>query len=101
MDIEQKMDLIQQIHREQMENERNFYKKYNYKERDYSNNQTVENEPSSWVASFRLRLLLAVLLFLSFFVMDKKEIVFEGIGCIEIIECISSDFSMENWIYKP
>ena len=60
-----------------------------------------ENETVSWVASFRLRLLLAVVLFMCFFVMEKKEIVFEGVGCTEIVECISNNFDVEEWFYEP
>ena len=99
MDIEQKLDLIQQIHREQAESERNFYRKYNYRQSDYGGyekNQTVENDSISRIASFRLRLLLAAALFLCFFLMEKKEIVFEGIGCKEIIECISRNFELHG-----
>ena len=98
MDIEQKLDLIQQIHREQAENERNLYRKYHYRESFYNdygmsgNKQSNEKEPISRIASFRLRLWLAIALFLCFFIMEKKDLVFEGIGCIEIIECISNDF---------
>ena len=106
MDIEQKLDLIQQIHREQAESERNFYRKYNYREpayheyRAYGENQIQDKEPVLSIASFRLRLLLAVLLFLCFFIMEKKEIVFEGVGCPEIVECISSNFDVENLLYE-
>lgn len=98
MNIEHKLDLIQQIHREQAENERNFYRRYRYRESDYHDygvygrNLTEEKEGNSGIASFRLRLLIAVLLFLCFFLMDKKEVIFEGIGCSEIVECISSNF---------
>ena len=103
MDIEQKVDLIQQVHREQAESERNFYRKYNWKGSVYHDSGVSEkylfkeNETASWVASFRLRLLLAVVFFMCFFVMEKKEIVLEGIGYTEIVESISSNFSIENW----
>ena len=80
MDIEHKLDLIQQIHREQAESERNFYRKYNYREPVYHDygvygkSRSEEKETISWIASFRLRLLLAVVLFICFFVMEKKEL---------------------------
>ena len=82
MDIEQKLDLIQQIHREQAESERNFYRKYNHKEPVYYDygvyeiKQSEENERISWAVSFRLRLILAIVLFMCFFVMEKKETIF-------------------------
>ena len=111
MDIEQKLDLIQQIHKEQVENERyichNLRKNYNWEEgansRDKSyykcygdSYQTQKEIPGNRMASFRLRLLLAVLLFLCFFVMDKKEIAFEGIDCQEIVEYIESNMEFED-----
>ena len=109
MDIEDKLNLIQQLHREQEENERNIYhnlryrnydRKWNdfsvcddgYYKRDDSQNQEVQG---SWIASFRLRLLLAVLLFLCFFVMEKKNIKYGEIGYQEVVEYIGSNSSKD------
>ena len=80
MDIEHKLDLIQQIHREQGENELYIYDK-------------------SWMASFLFRLLIAVLLFLCFFVMDKKEIVYKEIGSSKIVQYISENMDIEELQY--
>ena len=102
MDIEHKLDLIQQIRREEAESERNLYRKYRYKEsvyRDYGGHgqkQSEEKEQISRVASFRLRLLLAVALFLFFFVMEKKEIEVEGIGYKEIVEYVGKNMDIKN-----
>lgn len=82
LDIEQKLDLIQQIHREQEKNER-YYRK--------------ESEGQvSWSASFRLRLLLAVLLFLCFFVMEKKQVEVGGICSSDIVDYIGSNMDIEK-----
>lgn len=86
MDIEHKLDLIQQIHREQA---------YDYREerRSYSEEQELQ---VSWFASFRFRLLVAVLLFLCFFVMEKKEIKYGGIGATEIVNYIDSNINIDK-----
>ena len=104
MDIEDKLDLVQQIRREQTENERYFYnnlkgRKYDsYEYGNYGRYYSGEEEQQgTWFASFRLRLLFAMLLFLCFFVMEKKEIAVEGIGCAEIVEYISSNMNIENF----
>lgn len=86
MNIENKLELIQQIHREQEKNEY----------RGYGRGYSEEEVQGSWFASFRLRLLLAVLLFLCFFIMEKRGIVVEGIGCMEIIEYIGSNITFED-----
>ena len=115
LDIEQKLDLVQQIHREQEENERYIYD--NLRKRQISRSSAVVNGYSydlgcyngrnfkddeyqmSWTISFRLRLIISVLLFLCFFIMDRKDIVNEGIGSVEIAEYIESNFVIEdlNW----
>ncbi len=105
MDIEDKLNLIQQLHREQEENERYIYQNYNFKNynrsdsgyRSYGRAHPIEETvPNSWIASFRLRLLLSVLLFLCFFVMEKKGIVFDGIGCTEIVAYIEKNMDIEK-----
>ena len=110
LNIEHKLDLVQQIHREQKENEKYIYnnlkqRKYNrgiYNtdaydygryEIDYSGGQEGQ---VSWLASFRFRLLVAVLLFLCFFVMEKKGIKYGGIGSEEIVEYIDSNMNMDK-----
>ena len=74
LDIEHKLDLIQQIHREQAGNELQ----------------------GTWFASFHLRLLLAMLLFLCFFVMEKKKIEIYGISYTEIVEYIDSNIDISE-----
>ena len=86
MDIEHKLDLIQKIHREQEENERYIYKK------DFQETG-VEASPFS---SFRFRLLVSILLFLCFFIMDKKEIVYGEINSSNIVNHINSNMRMEE-----
>lgn len=86
LDIEHKLDLIQKIHREQEENERYIYKK------DFQETG-VEASPFS---SFRFRLLVSILLFLCFFIMDKKEIVYGEINSSNIVNHISSNIIMED-----
>ena len=79
MDIEHKLNLIQQIHREQ---EKNGF-------------QTQEIQ-KKWFHGFKFRFLIAVLLFLCFFVLDKKEIVYEEIGSAEIVEYISENMDIQE-----
>ena len=86
LDIEHKLELIQQIHREQEENERYIYKK-NFEETGFR---------ASWFASFRFRLLVSILLFLCFFVMDKKEIVYGEINSSNIVNHINDNMGMEE-----
>ncbi|MBR4983716.1 MAG: hypothetical protein IKY94_14320 [Lachnospiraceae bacterium] len=83
MDIERKLDLIQQMHREQAENERYIYEKDSLGK-------------SSRFTSFRFRLLVAMLLFLCFFIMDKKEIVYGKMDSSKIIEQIESNLKIED-----
>ena len=89
MDIEHKLNLIQQIHREQEKNEKYIYDSlvyrnynrglntmddYGYNYTNYYKNgfQTQEIQ-KKWFHGFKFRFLVAVLLFLCFFVLDKKE----------------------------
>lgn len=105
MDIEHKLYLIQQIHKEQEENERYIYD--NLRQRNYR--KMAENDAALWGGhkddyrkdllrdevqslggnSLRFRLLVAILLFLCFFVMDKKEIVYMEVGSNDILRYIS------------
>lgn len=108
MDIEQKLALIQQIHREQAENERYVYnnlrrRKYNcgtdYWDEysgDYGKDVYKHQSQRNRFGSFRLRLLVAVLLFLCFFIMDKKDIAYREIGSREIVEYVGSNFQMKD-----
>lgn len=110
MDIEHKLDLIQQIHREQEENERlinSNLKQRNYNRENYTpgiydyrghgrNFSEEQDLQGAWFASFRLRLLLAVLLFLCLFTMDKKEIEIGGIGSVEIIDYIEKNMDIKE-----
>ena len=86
LDIEQKLDLVRQIHREQEENERY------YLGRDFQG----QKSQISWFASFRFRLLVAMLLFFCFFVMDKKEFVYGEMDSSKIIAHIESNMTMEE-----
>lgn len=108
MDIEQKLTLIQQIHREQEENERYIYnnlrKRDNYRGTnhfgEYSGNYVKDvyrhQSQRNWFSSFRFRLLVAALLFLCFLVMDKKNIAYREIGSREIVEYIGNNFQMKD-----
>lgn len=113
MDIEHKLNLIQQIHREQEENERYIYDSlvhrnysrglnsadmhmYDYRDYDkkYLQNQEVQGK---WLASFRIRFLIAILLFLCFYVMDKKEITYKEVGSNKIVEYISETMNVQEF----
>ena len=101
MDIDHKLDLIQQIRREQAESERKFYCKGHYKESVYDDyrwegKKRTEEEQIFRIASFRIRLLLAMAFFLLFFVMEKKGIEVEGIGCQEIVEYVGKNMDFSN-----
>ena len=109
MDIEQKLALIQQIHREQAENERYIYD--NLRQRDnnkginyfgeysggYGKDVYRRQSQGTWFGSFRFRLLVAALLFICFFVMDKNNVAYKDIGSQEIVEYIGSNFRMKDW----
>lgn len=112
MDIEHKLDLIQQIHREQEENERYVYdnlRRRNYNKKaydadtyifDYNRMDSCRQETQIfWLASFRFRLLVAVLLFLCFFVMDKKKITYKEIGSNKIVQYISENMDIKDLQY--
>ena len=108
MDIEQKLNVIQQLHREHEENEKYMYnnmrqKKYNRGLENYgSYTYDSENYYTSWGenvqtlggSSLRFRLLVAILLFLCFFVMDKKKIVYMEVGSNDIIRYISENIEI-------
>lgn len=116
MNIEHKLELIQQMHREQEENERYIYDNLKQKiyrkglydpdlysygyDSCYRMDFTGKETQISWFASFRFRLLVAVLLFLCFFVMDKKEINYGGIDSIEIVESIDENFSLKDSMFE-
>ncbi len=85
MDIEQKLCLIRQMHREQEEQER-------YYGRDFRDREIK----SSGFSSLRFRLLVSMLLFLCFFVMDKKDIVCGKIDSSKIIEYIECNPEMKE-----
>ena len=100
MYIHQKFDLIQQIHREQEENEKSFYVTYRDKYNDlYSYSQADGSSNVIPSSSFRLRFLLAILFFLVFFVMEQKKIVVEGIGSSQIVEYISCNYEVNMPMY--
>lgn len=112
MDIEQKLNLIQQIHREQEENERYVYNNIRMKKSnrmserfdDFSEGYRIKSEKDGWEHdtqtyggnSLRFRMLVVLLLFLCFFVMDKKEIVYKEIGSKEIIQYISKNMEIQE-----
>lgn len=99
MDIEQKLDLIQQIHREQAENERYVYDNLKRKTYRQESDSPKDRECgiSRW-SSFRFRLLVAVLLFLCFFVLDKKELVYGEVNSSKIMEQIENNMEMEDFV---
>lgn len=116
MDIEQKLSLIQQIHREQEENERYIYD--NLRRRSYK--QGTEYFPVSYenyekgyrkdfqkaeatrfgFASFRFRLVAAVLLFLCFLIMDKKEYSLGEITSAKILDYIDNNMTITDFIVQ-
>ena len=114
MDIEHKLNLIQQIHREQEENERYVYenlRQRNYSRRvydfddyaydlgkNYRKDSRRQKSKETWFVSFRFRLLIALLFFLCFFVMEKKEIVYKEIGSAEIVQYISENADIQEFI---
>ena len=110
MDIEQKLDLIHQIHREQEQNERylydnlrqrtyhrgtkendSFWENYGY---DDWKNWREQNVQTSMGNSLRFRLLVSILLFLCFFAMDKKEITYMEVGSNDIVRYISENIEI-------
>ena len=110
LNIEHKLNLIQQIHKEQEENERYIYN--NLRQRNYhkiaENGDDFyggykDNFPKDLLRtdvqtlggkSLRFRLLVAILLFLCFFVMDKKKIVYMEVGSNDIIRYISENIEI-------
>ena len=109
MDIEHKLELIQQIHREQEENERyvrqrNYHygldlrENYSYESKNSYGKELLKTDKKiSWYTSFCIRLLLAVLLFLSFFLVDKRGLVYHGIGSKEIVQYISKNMEIREF----
>lgn len=90
MNIDHKFDLIQELRREQERRERSSYGRY---VREY---QQEEENGNSFLASFRLRMLTAILLFFCFFLMDKKEISFNEIESQKIVECIGNHIVIDD-----
>ena len=94
MDINHKLDLIQELRREQSRRERVIYRNY---DRSFRGDSSLEEENlKSVFASFRLRLLTAILLFLCFFLMDRKDVSFGEIGKQQIVECISGHIMTDD-----
>lgn len=87
MDINHKLNLIQELRREQNRRERDIYKNYN---RNIREDVSIQEEyGTSIFSSFRLRLLTAIFLFLCFFIMDKNDVSVGNIGKQQILKCIS------------
>lgn len=116
MDIEQKLSLIQQIHREQEENERYIYdnlRRRNYKQRaeffpvsyeNYENGYRKDFQKAEAAgfgfASFRFRFVVAGLLFLCFLVMDKKECGLGEITSAKILDYIDNNMTITDFIVQ-
>ncbi len=95
LEIHEKLELIRQIHKEQEENERALY----YRGMD-SRSQTFSEANGAWSDFFRLRFLLAVLLFLGLFVMEKKDMEIGGLKFGNITEYIGQNMDLENLFDK-
>jgi len=94
VDIDSKLSVIQEMRREQIRREReSYYPEY----RRMPERLRVENEKEGhWFLSFRLRLLIAILLFFCFFLLEQKEIKIGGIGTVEITEYLGENISWED-----
>ncbi len=92
MDIHGKMEVIRQIHKEQEENERALY----YRVSDW-NHQPQREGQGAWFSFFRIRFMLAVLLFLCLFVMEKKKIDIGGLTYMKISEYIENDMDFDEF----
>ena len=110
MDLEHKLHLIHQIHREQEENERYIYESLRIRNYDRSDSASDgyhrnyyqfrelgrEEKPENWFGSLKLRILLSALLLLCFILMDRKGIVYKENGSKEVIEYISQNMDIQK-----
>ena len=89
MNIDSKYNVIQEMRREQMKREReNYYTEYR---RGSERRNGGDWKEDNWFLSFRLRLLIAILLFFGFFLMEQKEVKIGNIGTLEIAEFIEGN----------
>ena len=92
MDIDRKLSVLQEMRREQMKIEReNYYPLYR---RGTEGRKSEFVKEEKWFSSFRLRLLIAILLFFCFFLMEQKELRIGEIGTMEILEYIEENISL-------
>ena len=94
MDIDRKLSVLQEMRREQMKIEReNYYPPYR-RGAEGSKSEFVKEE--HWFSSFRLRLLIAILLFFSFFLMEQKEVKIGEVGTVEMVKYIEENISLSD-----
>ncbi len=108
---EQRLRLVQQVRSRYNENrydmynrERILYGRASYPEELEPGDPAVSGmgpmDPSMPVSTFRLRLLLAVLLFAAVVAMDINQIDVSGVTAEKIIEAISMDYEdkIDEWV---
>ena len=94
MDIERKLSVIQEMRREQMRREReNHYPEYR---RSVDLRTMGEEKKVNWLWSLQLRFLIAILLFLCFFIMEQKQIRIGEMGSFEITKYIERNILQEE-----
>ena len=89
MDINRKLNVIQEMRREQIRREREIY--YPEYRRGIWDKKAEENEGKTLFLHFRLRLLIAILLFFCFFMMEQRMIKIGEIGYMEIEQYIGEN----------
>ena len=108
MNLEGKLHLIQQIHRQQEANEKYVCSslKQKYYEKDYKfqdvynweNSYFEDHKKDNWFASFRLRILVSVILFLCFLIMDQKDLGYGDITSANIAKYIEEATDVEEFM---
>lgn len=91
LDIDHKLEVIRQIHREREEYEKYGYQEYGVWE---TGKKDTRQEPGqkSWLTGFCIRTVAAMLLFLCLFWMEKTERDLWGMDYAEIVEYLGTDF---------
>lgn len=94
MDINHKLNLVQELRKEQERRERDIYRMDSG--RSYGEFSTVQYMDENPFVSFRIRLVVAILLFLCFFLLDKTQMQVGEIDPVEIVEYIDGNFTMND-----
>ena len=92
MDINHKLDLIQKLRKEQAVREQECYRNYCRENRQVQ--PTLYDVNKGKINSFRLRFLLAILLFLCFFLLEQRNIKIWEIDADKI-----ADYIGENTVF--